>query len=374
MESILLKNSTMNLIFQDQQQLIEATGYLPAVSLIMPFHPVMASKRDLEYQLKRAMEKIESQLMEQYPRDRAIPVIEKIRKLINTLNYNTHKKSVAIFASPLIEKVYYLDVAIEEKIVVDSSFEIRDLIYSQKQVIQYLVLLLSAEKSRMFLGNCSSFLLIKSNVPASVYAYENDVPEKVGKFSDPAARKEVMLDKFLLHMDQGLSLVLKAYPFPVFVLGAERVLGHFRQITHNEKSIVGYVHGNFLDATEPEIRGVLRPYLDNWQQVRQTDLINKVKAAGEENKLSKGIREVWKASTGRNARLLAVEKGFIYPARQAAEPGSIYRDTAIDNNPFYIKDAVDDVMEKVLAGGGDVQFVEDGSLKDYGHIALIRYY
>lgn len=370
----MLQNSTMNLLFQDQQQLIEATGYLPAVSLIMPFHPVMASKRDLEYQLKRAMEKIESQLMEQYPRDRAIPVLEKLRRMINTLNYNTHKKSVAIFASPLVEKVYYLDVAVEEKIVVDSSFEIRDLVYSQKQVIQYLVLLLSAERSKMFLGNCSSFLLIKSNVPSSVHPYENDVPEKVGKFSDPAARKEVMLDKFLLHMDQGLSLVLKAYPFPVFVLGAEKVLGHFRQTTHNEKHIVEYVHGNFLDATEAEIRAALGPYLDDWQRLRQTGLINKVKAAGEENKLSRGIREVWKASTGRNARLLVVEKGFTYPARQAPEPGSIYRETVTNNNPFYIKDAVDDIMEKVLAGGGDVQFVEDGSLKEYGHIALIRYY
>jgi hypothetical protein len=364
----------MNLIFQDQQRLIEATGYLPAVSLIMPFHPVMASKRDLEYQCKRAMEKIESQLMEQYPRDRAIPVLEKIRRLINTLNYNTHKKSVAIFASPLIEKVYYLEVAVEEKIVVDSSFEIRDLVYSQKQVVQYLVLLLSGERSKTYLGNSSSFLLIKSNVPASIHAYENDVPEKVGKFSDPAARKEVMLDKFLLHMDQGLSLVLRAYPFPVFVLGAERVLGHFRQITHNQRNIVGYIHGNFLDATEAGIRTVLRPYLDDWQRVRQTDIINKVTAAEGEDKLSKGIREVWKASTGRNARLLVVEKGFTFSTRQIPESGNISRETAPGNNPFYIKDAVDDVMEKVLAGGGDVQFVENGTLKEYGHIALIRYY
>jgi predicted Holliday junction resolvase-like endonuclease len=363
----------MNLLIQDQQQLIEATGYLPAVSLIMPFHPVMASKRDLEYQLKRAMEKIESQLMEQYSREQALPVAEKIRRMINTLNYNTHKKSVAIFASPMMEKVFYLDVAVEERIVIDSSFEIRDLVYSQKQVIQYLVLLLSAERSRMYLGNCSSFLLIKSNVPTNEVAYENDLPEKVGQFSDPAARREVMLDKFLLHMDQGLSLVLNAYPFPVFVLGAEKVLGHFRQITHHERNIVGYVHGNFLDATETEIRTALRPYLDDWQRVRETELINKMKAAEDEHKLSKGIREVRKASVNHNARVLVVEKGFTYAARQTPEAERGYRDMGA-GNPFYIKDTVDEVMEKVLAGGGDVQFVQDGVLRDYDHIALIRYY
>jgi hypothetical protein len=40
----------------------------------------------------------------------------------------------------------------------------------------------------------------------------------------------------------------------------------------------------------------------------------------------------------------------------------------------YIKDAVDDVMEKVLETGGDVEFVDEGMLKDYDHIALVQYY
>jgi hypothetical protein len=336
----------------------------------MPFHPIMSAKKDLEFQLKRAVEKIEYDLMEQYPRDKAVPVLEKLRGMIRTLNYNTHKKSVAIFVSPVIEKVYYLDFAVEEKIVIDESFEIRDLVYAKKQTIQYLVLLLSAGESKMYLGNCCSFLLIKSNVPA----YENEAPEKVGNFSDPVAHNELLLEGFLHHMDQGLAQILKAYPLPVFVLGAEKVLEHFRQITHHEKNIVGYVYGNFLDAGETVIHAAMQPYLDNWQKVRQTDLVNRIGAAANERTLSAGIREAWKASSCRNSRLLIVEKGFIYPARNAPEPGSIYLETSHHDNPFYIKDAVDDVMEKVLAGGGDVEFVEDGFLQQYDHIALIRYY
>jgi hypothetical protein len=35
---------------------------------------------------------------------------------------------------------------------------------------------------------------------------------------------------------------------------------------------------------------------------------------------------------------------------------------------------VDDLIEKVLQDGGDVEFVEDGSLNDYQHIALVQYY
>jgi hypothetical protein len=35
---------------------------------------------------------------------------------------------------------------------------------------------------------------------------------------------------------------------------------------------------------------------------------------------------------------------------------------------------VDDVIEKVLENGGDVEFVDEGVLKDYHHIALILFY
>ena len=45
-----------------------------------------------------------------------------------------------------------------------------------------------------------------------------------------------------------------------------------------------------------------------------------------------------------------------------------------NSSPFYIKDAVDDVIENLLENGGDVEFVDEGVLVAYRHIALILYY
>jgi hypothetical protein len=138
--------------YDETRALREEVKYLPAISIIQPFEPMMSLKSELEYRLKRAMEKVETELMANYTVHTAVPVIVKLQNLIHQLNYNTHKKSIAIFVSPLIEKVYYLDIRVEEKIVIDESFEIRDLVYSKKQNIQYLVLLLSAERSKMYLA------------------------------------------------------------------------------------------------------------------------------------------------------------------------------------------------------------------------------
>jgi len=346
----------------------------PAVSIVLPFEPKMSLEVELEYRLKLILAKVEKELMSGYAAELALPVIKKLSQVVRQLNFNTHKKSIAIFVSRSVEKVFYLDLPVEEKVVIDESFEIRDLVYSKKQTIQYLLLLLSGKSSRMYLGNCSKFILIKSNVPDNVNAYERDLPEKVTHFCDAHNNKEVLLDKFLLHMDEGLSLVLKAYPLPVFVLGAKRVLGHFGKITRNEKSIIQTIEGKYEEAGEPELRRLIKPYVADWNKVKQQNLMQQIEAATSSGTLVSGIDDVWNAASRKNARLLIVEKNFIIPSRPGANSLGIFKENTEARKPFYIKDAVDDVMEKVLQIGGDVEFVDDGLLKNYGRIALIRYF
>jgi hypothetical protein len=361
-------------VSREEQELFGAIKYLPAVSIILPFEPVMSLKTELAHQLKIIQEKVERELIKNYPADKAVPVIVKLQNLIHHLNYNTRKKALAIFVSPVVEKVFYLDIEVNEKVIIDESFEIRDLIYNKKQIIQYLVFLVSAELSKMYLGNCSKFILIKSNLPENLDDCETGLSERTGNFSDPEKLKEVRMDKFLHHLDQDLELILKAYPLPVFVLGTDKALGHFRNITRNEQSLVQFIPGNYLHTPESEIREIMAPYTRHWQEMKEKALLLQIQQAMSENKLEYGIRQVWKAASQKRGRLLLVEKNFIYPAHQGAEPESISRADFSLNNPFYIKDAVDDVMEKVLEAGGDIEFVGDDLLKAFGRIALIRYY
>ena len=37
-------------------------------------------------------------------------------------------------------------------------------------------------------------------------------------------------------------------------------------------------------------------------------------------------------------------------------------------------EALDDIIEKVLSSGGDVEFVDEGILKDFEKIAMIEYF
>ncbi len=356
------------------QEVINAVHYRPAVSIIIPFEPKMALKTELSYSLKIAAHKVEDELLSNYPGEMALLVMQKLRRLIENLNFNTHMKSIAIYVSPVFEKVLYLDIAVEEKIIVDESFEIRDLVYCKKQTHKYLVLVLSGKESKIFLGNTDTFVRIVSNTPETVYAYINEVPERVANFSDMTERKQLITDKFLRHIDNGLDIILNAYHLPLFVLGTAKILGHFKKITKHLSAVIDYVHGNYEKATEDELRAVLQPYINDWKKVREKDLLNKLDEATGKKKLAKGIQEVWREAIRHKGSLLVVEKNYMYAAQQGSSEHIINKLTEPYNRFSYIKDAVDDIIEKVLQDGGDVEFVEEGLLEKYDHIAFIKYY
>ncbi|MEP7254670.1 MAG: hypothetical protein ABI666_02785 [Ferruginibacter sp.] len=356
------------------REVMKAVHYRPAVSIILPFEPKMKPKVELTYSLKMAADKVEQQLTENYPDEMGILVMQKLKTIIKNLNFSTYKKSIAIYVSPVFEKVLYLDIAVEEKLIVDESFEIRDLVYCKKQLHKYLLLLLSSDKSKMYLGNHASFVRIISNTPESVHAYDNDLPGRVANFSDISERKEIVMDKFLLHIDNTLDIILKAYPLPLFILGTEKIMGHFKKLTKHTGAVIEYITGNYEDVTLPELKEKLEPYITNWQKVKQKDILNQLDEAAGKKKLAVGMRDVWREAMSQKGRLLLVEKNYMYAAERGSTDEIIYKAIEPYNRFSYIKDAVDDVMEKVLEHGGDVEFVDEGLLKDHHHIALIQYY
>ena len=363
-----------NAISSDIHELISAVHYRPAISIIIPFEPKMSLKHELQHHLKVITDKLDKQLASEYPKDIYLLIMRKLKAIIKDLNYNTHKKSIAIYVSPVFEKVLYLDVLVEEKIIIDDSFEIRDLVYSKKQLNKYLVLILSGNEFKIFLGNAHDFVRLVTNTPEQSIAYKLDTSERISNFSDMDERHDIELKKFLLQVDNSLNIILQAYPIPLFVLGVEKILGLFKKHSKHTVSIIDYIKGNYEAATIPELIKVIEPYKKDWNKLIEKNIINKIEAAHNNKKLVFGIRDVWKSATNKNGSLLIVEKNYMIAAEPTVGKKNIYMAIEPYNKFSYIKDAVDDVIEKILEAGGDVEFVEPGILESYNHIALIQYY
>src|SRR5690242_15372440 len=101
------------------------TGFrFPSVSIFMPFNPKMEMKNKLMFSLSKVTDKAVSELQNKYPGEMSLLLIHKLRAIIKKLDFNTHRKTLAIFASPVFEKIYYLNVDVEETVIVNESLQI----------------------------------------------------------------------------------------------------------------------------------------------------------------------------------------------------------------------------------------------------------
>lgn len=87
-------------IITEKERLVKTSPYLPAVTVIMPFDPKMTPKITIAGQFSRVVEKVESMVKKDYDSDLSEIAVQKLKRLLRTLNYNTYKKSIAVYVSP----------------------------------------------------------------------------------------------------------------------------------------------------------------------------------------------------------------------------------------------------------------------------------
>ena len=374
-EEAYINSQFMNkLLAPEIREIVDVVHYRPAVSIILPFDTKMGLKNDLHHCLKIAVDEVIRELKQNYSTEMANLILFKLTNIIKDLNYNTFKSSIAIYVSPIFEKVLYLDIAVEQKIIIDESFEIRDLVYSKKHLHKYLVLLIRGNESHIYLGDSTSLVRIVSNAPEIANSNSKDFTEKVSNFSDSSSLKEIRMEKYLRKIDNSLSIILQAYQLPLFIMGAGRLLGHFKSISKHLGMIVDFIPLNYEEISYERLKEVLLPSILDWKKVKQKDILNRLDQAASKNKLAIGMTNVWREAVRRKGRLLVVEKNFKYSAQLGYGKDSLEELPESYNKFSYIRDAVDDVMEKVLENGGDVEFVDAEVLKDYQHIALIDFF
>jgi hypothetical protein len=126
----------------------------------------------------------------------------------------------------------------------------------------YLILLLSAKEVHLYIYDKNKFEKIKLSSADNVVAYERDMPGRMGQFTDASAHKEVLINKFLHHIDLALGEILNQYPkVPLFVLGTKKITGHFNQLTKHAKAVTEYIDGNYNESSLNELKEKLAHHI-----------------------------------------------------------------------------------------------------------------
>jgi hypothetical protein len=79
----------------------------PRISIIIPYDRKSNKPETIFNNLSLEADKIEKELMKRYPEEKASPVIDKLRHLIQGISPGKEGESMGIFVSPCTEKIYY---------------------------------------------------------------------------------------------------------------------------------------------------------------------------------------------------------------------------------------------------------------------------
>ena len=349
------------------QEVTNPVHYSPAISIFLPFDTADNSRKAIKYYLDYALTEVQSEL-KNYPAEINALLMQKLNSIIRNINFNSNKKSIAVYVSPVFEKVLYLDISIEQKVVFDESFDIRDLVQSKKEFHNYLLLFISGTESKIFLGNSFDLTMIVSNAQGSYSAGE--VTDKINHV--PFSKSpEILEHHFMQHMDDTIDILLNAYQLPLFVCGIAEAITHFNALTKHTSSIMEYLTITDSDISSGDLKPTIKNIMNNWDSVKHKKLAAQLRLASGSKKIASGFKNVWKAAMDRRGHLLLVGKDFVYSSADKVKldntvptSGTYYGFSCVNNE-------VDDIIEKVLENGGDVEFVPDEILKDYDYIALI---
>jgi hypothetical protein len=106
--------------------------------------------------------------------------------------------------------------------------------------------------------------------------------------------------------------------------------------------------------------------------MRRTRALVRLREAVKANRHASGVDQVWRATFEKRCQILLVETDFEYAADLSEEGDRLLPYTG--KGAASLDDAVDDVIEKVLAEGGEVFFYEPGALDLHQRIAAVLRY
>jgi len=340
----------------------------------MPLAAQISLSAEISHQLKIKADKVKTELENAYPAELCNVVLDKLHTLLTDLRLPSDRKGLAIFVSPIFQKMVYLRNAVQERIVIDESFEIRDLVADEQEAVHCLLLTLNGTNAQLFLVEADVIKPIDEVAPFSIDEVTGDTPQRVANFSDPKQRKQLLADKFLYHVDKQLDQVLTRYAVPLMVLTTEKLAGHYKKLTRHSDLIIGYATGYQEHATLTDCRRLIQPQLNEWKLQLENQLLDRVSAAADAHILITGIEQIWKACHAYKSGSLVVERNFRFEAKHGASPEVIESSDGQEKHLFTIKDAVDDLIETVIKNHGKVAFTADDSLLRYGRMALISDY
>jgi len=353
---------------------LQSVREYPSLSILSPTHRTFPENQQDIIRVKNLIKEAKRRLLNEFGKLESEEMIEMLEEITEGIDYNNTLDGLAIFVNKRVAKIFYLPFNVLERVIIDETFATRDLVFAINRSPRYWVLALSEKPTRLFEGFRDTLNEIKNDDFPVVYEVPAESESSPGgkDIKNPKYRAD-QSKIFFREVDNKFSKYFKEEKLPIGLLGVDKNLSFFKGVTSSSNYIKTTVSGNYDKMNPHELSKIIwAPMKKEFNKARQ-EVFGRIEKAINSKKFVSGIDEVWQTTEQGKGDTLIVEEDFHTSARIDPETQHLILTDEMDK-PGVMEDAVDEVIENVIAKGGRVVFVNNGSLEKYSRIAMILRY
>ncbi len=314
--------------------------------------------------LKKLFKEARLRLISEFDKKEIVGLLSKLDKTLSRIDVRKNMDGLAIFINNSFEKIIHLPFSVNERVIIDKNFAVRDLIRAVNRGINYYTLSISAGFIRLFEAHRDNF----SEITENGFPFVNPLPRR-SNHEESTSLKENRLKEFFNMVDKSFGGIYNQHPLPVVIAGVERNIALYTAISAFAGKFITTVQGNYDEYSPHELSLVIWPEVKIKMTDKRRQELRKLDEALSKRRFVSGIEEVWRLASENRGELLIVEEDYQQSAK-IHKNGGIMTLSPANGSTDSTDDIVDEIAAKVVSAGGKVIFTENGKLQDYDHIAL----
>lgn len=361
-------------------KLIVAKGS-PSVSAIIPTFRVSPERQQNQEIIRKAITKVKAFLEHEKISSRQKELLlKRLSELTEGIDTTHLLDGIGLYLSEGIAEKVLFPFPVTEKISIEETFEIRDLLNLQQFLSPYYVLVIGKKMIRLFRAKGDELEEVSDDhFPVQLEEeYEYSPPSLGSSYGhslkafekDKGILSTIHLRSSFKHVDDALTQYLNLQEGKIILAGTKPLTTDFENISSHRKSIIAKIEGSFRDKSLSELALAAWPVYVSWVIEENDRLLGQLDER-KPNDVVYGIRNVWKAASESRGLVLLVEKD--YQQRAFLKDNGDIVLSPQQHFPL-IPDAVGEIVRAVYEKNGRVVFVERDKLINYEKIALLLRY
>ncbi len=338
----------------------------PCVTISLNTHRTHPDNAQDEILLNKLLKEAENRLISEFGERDTSELLEKIKKVADTIDVNYNLDSLHLFLSTKTSEIIRLPwQTLENKVHIGNRFAVRPLIKAYNRTHEYLVMLLSQSGVSLYEAFNDS---ISAEVTNDVFPFsENPHFETESARRSDSKHLDNLVREFLNKVDKALVKVHNETRLQCVVICTEDNFSRLMQVTNKPSAYMGFANIDYNSTKTHQIVKQSYEIVKDYQMKQRVEAINEMKEVMGQGKVLTDLQEIYQAAIDGQGDLLIVHQDFSQAVIMKDERTF---ELTNEQTPNAVDDIVSIIAWEVFSKKGRVVFAEQEKVKDLGEIVL----